>query len=224
MPRAPLTPADYWDLYKPQQGDGPPVRPAAPRFEWTQYPGHGPGAEVLGSPVRALDMGPAEGVEAASLALTGVEVTGVDLSPMQSARARALWEGVEGLDFMCADVCAFLGDGGAQYDAIYSVWGAVWFTDPEALLPLVFKRLAAGGVFAFSQAEPAGGLYGPQPMRGKWLEGRDRELTVMRWQYPASAWADMLKQCGFEDVDARVLPAPDAAKLGTLLVRATAPS
>ncbi|MFI0872085.1 hypothetical protein [Streptomyces californicus] len=27
------------------------------------------------------------------------------------------------------------------------------------------------------------GVYGPQPMRGTWFEGRESELTVLRWQY-----------------------------------------
>lgn len=103
------------------------------------------------------------------------------------------------------------------------MWGAVWFTDPEDLFPRVLERLTPGGVFAFSQAEPVAGSYGPQQMRGKWLEGRERELTVLRRQYTAETWADILKRHGFTDVDARVLKAPEPGNLGTLLVRAHTP-
>ncbi|MEU5587925.1 class I SAM-dependent methyltransferase [Streptomyces chrestomyceticus] len=218
MPRAPQTPAEYWDTYKPHRGDGPQPRPATGRFAWTQYPGHGPGAELLGSPRRALDLGSAEGKEAAHLAERGVRVTGLDLSAVQVARARAWWHDMANLDFVHAEVCAYLTGTEETFDAIYSVWGAVWFTDPEQLLPLIAARLAPGGVLAFSQAEPSPGAYGPQAMRGKWLEGRERELTVPRWQYPPQSWADHLKRAGFTHADARVLAAPNGEQLGTLLV------
>lgn len=220
MPRAPHTPAEYWDTYMPHRGEGDQPAPVVDRFEWTQYPGHGPGAELLGSPRRALDLGPAEGKEAVFLARQGVEVTGVDLSLVQVERARKWWSGVPGLTFIHADVRDSLTSDTELFDAIYSVWGAVWFTDPEQVFPLVAERLAPGGVFAFSQAEPIPGAYGPQPMRGKWLEGRERELTVLRWQYTPEAWSDLLKRHGFTDVDATVLAAPEAGKLGTLIVRA----
>ncbi|MGX6744317.1 class I SAM-dependent methyltransferase [Streptomyces xantholiticus] len=220
MPLAPHTPAEYWDLYMLHRGEGEQPAPAVNRFEWTQYPGHGPGAEMLGEPRRALDLGPAEGKEAVYLAQQGVEVTGVDLSLIQVERARRWWDSVPGLDFVHADACDYLASGTQLFDAVYSVWGAVWFTDPEQLFRLVAKRLTPGGVLAFSQAEPLPGAYGPQPMRGKWLEGREHELTVLRWQYTPEAWADLLKQHGFTDIQALVLEAPEPNKLGTLLVQA----
>ncbi|MGW0708579.1 class I SAM-dependent methyltransferase [Streptomyces sp. NPDC002643] len=224
MPHAPMTPAEYWDKYKPHKGEGPQPAPSAERFDWTQYPGYGPGAEVLGTPRRALELGPAEGKEAAHLARQGVEVTGVDFSPVQVERARSWWKGTPGLAFVHGEVCTYLSSTSTKYDAIYSVWGAVWFTDPEDLFPRVFQRLSPRGVFAFSQAEPVAGSYGPQPMRGKWLEGRERELTVLRWQYAPEMWADLLKRHGFTDVDARILTAPEPGNLGTLMVRAQAPA
>ncbi|MEV6400634.1 class I SAM-dependent methyltransferase [Streptomyces sp. NPDC051907] len=204
----------------PHRDEGKQPAPLVDRFEWTQYPGHGPGVELLGRPDRALDLGPAEGKEAVFLARQGAEVTGVDLSPVQVARAHAWWRDEPRLRFVQADVCDYLAEDTEPLDAIYSVWGAVWFTDPEQLFPLIAKRLARGGTFAFSQAEPAPGAYGPQPMRGKWLEGRERELTVLRWQYTPDAWADLLKRHGFNEVDATVLAAPEPGKLGTLIVRA----
>ncbi|GAA3864868.1 hypothetical protein GCM10023084_17420 [Streptomyces lacrimifluminis] len=224
MSHTPLTPAEYWDKYKPYRREGAQPAPQADRFEWTQYPGHGPGAEVLGRPRRALELGPAEGKEAAHLARRGVEVTGVDFSPVQVERARAWWQDTPGLSFVQGEACAYLTSGPGEFDAIYSVWGAVWFTDPEDLFPCVLQRLAPGGVFAFSQAEPVAGAYGPQRMRGKWLEGRERELTVRRWQYAPEMWADMLKRHGFTDVEAHVLKAPEPGNLGTLMVRAHTPA
>lgn len=223
MPHAPTTLAEYWDLYKPFRGEGRQPRPRADRFEWTRFPGHGPGAELLGQPRRALELGPAEGAEAVFLARRGVRVTAVDFSAFQVGRARTWWRDVPGLTFLHAEACGFLAATTTAYDAVYSVWGAVWFTDPDALLPLVAARLDPDGVFAFSQAEAATDMHGPQPMGGKWLAGRERELTVLRWQYTPAMWADILARHGFRDIDAHVLAAPEAGATGTLMVRARGP-
>ncbi|MGW4199707.1 class I SAM-dependent methyltransferase [Streptomyces sp. NPDC004726] len=225
MSNAPMTAAEYWDKYKPYKGEGSQPPPRTDRFDWTQYPGHGPGAEFLGSPTRALELGPAEGKEAAHLAHWGVQVTAVDFSAEQVGRALGWWRDAPRLTFVHAEACAFLNACPDAYDAIYSVWGAVWFTDPEELFPQVAKRLTPGGVFAFSHAEPGPGAYGPQRMGGTWLEGREKDLTVLRWQYAPEMWADLLKRHGFARVEARVLAAPGAEALGTLMVRAwvTAP-
>ncbi|MEU1371991.1 class I SAM-dependent methyltransferase [Streptomyces sp. NPDC005803] len=220
---APLTAAEYWDKYKPYRGEGAQQRPAAARFDWTGVDNRGPGAEILGTPKTALDLGPAEGENAAFLTRAGVEVVGVDFSPVQVARARKFWGDVPGLEFVHAEACAFLDDDLRLWDAIYSTWGAAWFTDPEDLFPRVLRRLSPGGIYAFSHREPIAGQYGAQKMGGKWLEGRETELTVHRWQYSAPQWADVLKRHGFTDIQAEVLPNPDAGALGTLLVRACAP-
>ncbi|MCX4906036.1 trans-aconitate 2-methyltransferase [Streptomyces sp. NBC_00878] len=224
MSHVPTTPAEYWDKYKPFRGEGVQAAPQADRFEWTQFPGHGPGAEFLGEPRRVLELGPAEGKEAAYLAHRGVDVTAVDFSAVQIERARAFWQDTSGLSFIRAEACDFLASTTTVYDAVYSVWGAVWFTDPEELFPRIAKRLAPDGVFAFSQAEPTAHAYGPQQMRGKWLEGRERELTVLRWQYAPETWADILKRHGFTDVEAHVLKAPDPQDMGTLMVRGRIPT
>ncbi|MEL3947155.1 class I SAM-dependent methyltransferase [Streptomyces sp. LNU-CPARS28] len=223
MPHEPTTPAEYWDKYKPFKGEGIQPAPQADRFDWTQYPGHGPGAEALGRPRRVLELGSAEGKEAAYLAQAGVDVTAVDFSAVQVERARSFWRDTPGLSFVHGEACDYLASGTTTYDAIYSVWGAVWFTDPEELFPSVSKRLAPGGVFAFSQAEPVAGSCGPRRMRGKWLEGRERELTVLRWQYAPEVWTDILKRHGFTEIDAHILTAPEPEDLGTLMVRARVP-
>ncbi|MFD9190398.1 class I SAM-dependent methyltransferase [Streptomyces phaeochromogenes] len=217
---APLTAPEYWDKYKPYRGEGPQPRPAAARFTWTDVPGHGPGAEVLGSPGTALDLGPAEGENAAVLARAGAAVTAVDFSPSQVNRAQQFWRGTDGLDFVLAEACAFLDDDARTWDVIYSTWGAVWFTDPEDLFPRVARRLAPGGVFAFSHRAPAADEYGAQVMGGPWLEGREGELTVYRWQYTPEQWSDILKRTGFADVQAQALPHPEPGRPGTLFVQA----
>ncbi|WP_326693163.1 class I SAM-dependent methyltransferase (plasmid) [Streptomyces sp. NBC_01795] len=219
MPHPPVSLPAYWDLYKPYRGEGDQPPPPDDRFDWTQYPGHGPGAELLGPCTSALELGPGEGAEAAYLAQLGVHVTAIDLSPVQTERARRFWAHLPGLDFLHAEACAYLQAAGPCFDAIYSNWGAVWFTDPEELMPRILRRLAPGGTLVFSQAEP-GDAHGPQQMGGRWLEGRERELTVQRWQYTPQAWTGILKRHGYTDINARTLPAPQPGRFGTLLVQA----
>ncbi|MFG2111339.1 class I SAM-dependent methyltransferase [Streptomyces sp. NPDC048718] len=221
MSSAPDTPAEYWDKYHPHRGEVPQRRPAADRFDWTGLPGIGPGAEILGTPKTALDLGPAEGGNAAFLARSGIEVTAVDFSAVQVDRARGFWHDTAGLEFVHAEACAFLDQDMRLWEAIYSTWGAVWFTDPDELFPRIARRLAPGGVFGFSHREPLTGQYGAQKMGGPWLEGRETELTVLRWQYTPEQWADALKRHGFTDVQADVIPSPDGS-LGTLMATAKA--
>ncbi|MFD4830875.1 class I SAM-dependent methyltransferase [Streptomyces uncialis] len=223
MTALPVTPAEYWDRYKPHRGEGEQPAPAVERFCWTPYPGHGPGTEVLGAPRTALELGPGDGVDLVYLARHhGVHGTGVDSSAVQAERARRWWREEPGVSFEHAEVCAFLSRCDMSYDAVYSVWGAVWFTDPEQLIPLVLERLSPGGMFAFSHAAPDGSVYGPQRMGGRWLEDRD-DLVVTRWQYPPRAWVDMLQRHGFVNLDAQVVAAPEPDGRDTLLVRGERP-
>lgn len=220
-PTALQTAADYWDTYKPHKGDGTQPRPPADVFEWNQYPGHGPGAELLGNPRTALDLGAAECREAAYLAHRGIHVTALDLSPAQVKRAQTWWGDLDHLDIVHADAVSYLTDTDRTWDAIYSIWAAVWFTEPQLLLPLIAKRLAPGGLLVFSQAEAAGPI-GPQKMRGHWLDDHP-DATVLRWQHQPVEWERLLREAGFNDVDVRIVPAPEAGKLGTLLAIAHAP-
>ncbi|NSC22966.1 class I SAM-dependent methyltransferase [Streptomyces albus subsp. chlorinus] len=215
----PMSLPEYWDKYKPYRGEGEQPAPPADRFDWTQYPGHGPDADLLGPCKTALELGPGEGTEAAYLARLGVQVTAVDFSAVQVERARRFWADEPGVTFVCAEVCSYLDQANTTFDAVFSNWGAVWFTDPDELMPRIRRRLAPGGVLVFSHAEP-GNAYGPQQMHGKWLEGRERELTVLRWQYPPQEWADRLKRIGFDRIDARIHPAPETGQMGTLIVQA----
>ncbi|QMU68346.1 trans-aconitate 2-methyltransferase [Streptacidiphilus sp. P02-A3a] len=223
MPRASQTVAQYWDTYKPSRGETLAAAPLVTGFEWTQHgPGHGPGADWLGSPQTALELGAAECKEAVHLVGQGVRVTALDFSAAQVERARAWWQNTPGLNIVHAEACDFLEATDIKYDAVYSVWGAVWFTDPERLFPLVRARLNPGGVFAFSHAEPLEGFYGPEGMYGNGFNGP--RLTVVRWSYSPEQWSDLLKREGFTDIDAHVLSAPDPQDVATLMVRAYAPS
>lgn len=143
----------YWDRYAQGVTPEDPEEALATALEWTQYPGHGPGFELLGEPASALELGAGRGNAVAALASRGVRATGVDVSPVAVEHARHQWAHL-GAEFHHADVVEFLTGTGQRWDAVYSVWGAAWFTDPDVLFPLVHDRL-----------EPGGGSCSPAPPR-----------------------------------------------------------
>ncbi|MGV9311287.1 class I SAM-dependent methyltransferase [Streptomyces sp. NPDC003691] len=213
-----------WDVYARTA----PVRRAVDArgestwFNWTQYADHGPGAEVLGLPGggRVVDLGCGSGGNAAHLARTGTRVTGVDLSGRQLAKARERRGGPGGVELVEGDALGWLAAGPGGWDAVYSVFGAVWFTDPALLVPVVHAKLRPGGVFAFSQRPPVPGCYGRQAAFIPRGEGED-PAVVTRWDHPPEVWCDLLAGYGFAEVTAAVLPPPDRSprRAGTLLVR-----
>ncbi|MFI5620673.1 class I SAM-dependent methyltransferase [Streptomyces sp. NPDC051567] len=187
-------------------------------FGWTQYDRHGPGEELLCQPDTALELGCGSGDEVAYLARKGIEATGLDLSPRQIQYAQERWSGVEGARFLLREAVDYLTETDKTFDAIYSVWGAFWFTDPRRLLPAIRQRLSARGVLVFSQAPAVEGCYGPQGMYGNGFNGKI--LPVRRWAYSEEMWRGILMNYGFLGVEARVVEAPDPEHLGTLIVQA----
>lgn len=182
-------------------------------FNWTQYPDHGPSAEVLGVGPGAdvLELGCGKGGNLAHLAALGARVVGVDVSAVQVQDATAHWGNV--LDLHHTDALTYLTSGGDRFDAVFSVFGAVWFTDPAALLPAIRSRLRTGGVLAFSHFPP-GGRFSDEAQRS----GR---ITVQRWDCGPDQWLRLLAEYDFIAATACVLPAPSGQDhTGTLLVRA----
>ncbi|MCZ0980002.1 class I SAM-dependent methyltransferase [Streptomyces diastatochromogenes] len=145
--------ADAWDVW----GAARPGRKetnaagASTWFNWTQWPDHGPDASLLGgvSGARVLDLGCGGGGNLAHLVALGAEAVGVDISPVQVAKAR---ERRPRLDVRQQSAEEFLAADTYEFEAVCSVFGAAWFTDPDELLPLVRARLAPNGVYAFSHS------------------------------------------------------------------------
>lgn len=206
---------ELWNTYAQHAIDKPEDR--EPAFEWTQYPDHGPGVEVLGDPATVLELGCGTGHALAYLAQQGVKARGVDLSPVMVDTARERW-GPLGVDVVCAEALEHLREDTATYDAVYSVFGAVWFTHPATLLPLVLERLNPGGVLAFSHPPAIPGAYGPQGMYKGGFAGP--ALFSYRYCYPPQRWHGWLRLAGFESTDAMVIEPPTPGHVGTLLVRA----
>lgn len=208
--------AGYWDRYAAGVAEQTQEEALENAFGWTQYDDHGPGDELLGEPDSALELGCGRGNAVAALALKGVTATGVDVSPVQIQRATECWRSPNAR-YRHGDVLTFLAVD-RRWDAIYSIWGAAWFTDPEALLPLVRVRLASGGRYVFSCAPPVPGSYGVQGMYGEGFKGR--RVWVYRWAYEPETWADILHRHGFADAKVWIEPAPEPDLLGTLIATA----
>ncbi|MEU7187450.1 class I SAM-dependent methyltransferase [Streptomyces sp. NPDC045369] len=188
-----------------------------PAFCWTQYAGHGPGPELLGDPSTALEIGYGTGRHLAHLAQRGVKMTGIDLSPVAVEQTKEKW-GPLGVQLHCAEVLDFLSTTTETYDAIYSIFGAVWFTDPACLFPLVFEHLNPGGRFVFSQPPAIPGAYGPQGMYKGGFSGK--KTFLYRYAYTPDGWVQFLTEAGFEESYARVLDPPEVDHIGTLIVQA----
>lgn len=166
---------------------------------WTQYAGHGPGAELAGRGVRAV---------------------GVDLSPVMVGKARERWQ-ASGARFECAEVLGFLAEDDGTYDAVYSIFGAAWFTDPARLFPLVARRLNPGGVLAFSHPPAIPGAYGPQGMYKGGFAGP--AMFTYRYSCTPEGWERLLLRSGLSRARVEVLAAPVEGHIGTLIARAWAP-
>lgn len=192
---------------------------AVPGFCWTQYVGHGPGPELLGSPRSVLEIGCGTGRALAHLAGRGISAQGVDLSPVMVKKSAERWADT-GAVFVCGEVLEWLAASVHMYDAVYSIFGAAWFADPGRLFPLVRARLNPGGVFVFSQPPAIPGAYGPQGMYKGGFAGR--AMFTYRYSYRPAVWERLLTRAGFASAEAWVLDAPHAGHIGTLIVRAEA--
>jgi len=202
---------EVWDAYAESVVD----RKAAPSFCWTQYPGHGPGPEVLGAPRKVLEIGCGTGREVAYLAADGVAAHGVDLSPVMVDRATERWSHTGAL-FRQGEILAYLTTCDDTYDAVYSIFGAAWFTAPNRLFPLVRARLNPGGRFAFSQPPAVPGAYGPQGMYKAGVAGK--ATFTCHYSYRPAVWERLLTRAGFATAEVTVLDAPQPGHVGTLLV------
>ena len=206
---------ELWDAY----AESAFKEDAEPGFCWTQYAGHGPGPELLGNPRSVLEIGCGTGRALAHLAQHGIAARGVDLSPVMVEKTTTKWAGT-GAEFVCSEVLEYLSEHEVEYDAIYSIFGAAWFTDPSRLFPLVRQRLRPGGVFVFSQPPAIPGAYGPQGMYKGGFAGK--AMFTYRYSYRPAVWERHLLRAGFTSAEATVMDAPKAGHIGTLIVQARA--
>ncbi|WP_234383410.1 class I SAM-dependent methyltransferase [Streptomyces dysideae] len=180
-------------------------------LNWTQYADHGPNESLLG-PVagrRVLELGSGSGSNLAHLVTLGATGQGVDIAPARETVARERWGNLPGLDFRTAEATAFLNETDETFDVVLSIFGAVWFVDPDILLPLIRSRMAPGGILAFSHLPPGG--QGPKPAKA----GLRHDRTL-------DEWSRILTGHGFSDVRVSLIDPPEGRAVGTMLVRALA--
>ncbi|WP_129840147.1 class I SAM-dependent methyltransferase [Streptomyces sp. RFCAC02] len=209
---------DAWERYAQGRTPRREVNSAGARtwLNWTQYPDHGPDESILGNlrGCTVLELGCGTGCNLAHLSTLGATCTGVDIAPSQHEKAVTRWGHLPGLTFHTAEVTDYLNRTDGTFDVVLSIFGPVWFTDPEQLLPLVRKRLSAGGVLAFSHKPPTAGT---QPV------GALREAkAVTRWDYTPEEWSALLASSGYSDIKTEVISPPEEKDAGTLLARAYA--
>lgn len=96
------------------------------------------------------ELGAGAGHQAAYVAaeLGAARVVVIDSSAAQHARSNNVYEDVCGLDFVFDDAATYLQAHPGSLDVVYSVFGALDFTDPRALLPAAPARWGPGVLHA----------------------------------------------------------------------------
>ncbi|MFJ6609927.1 class I SAM-dependent methyltransferase [Streptomyces sp. NPDC091289] len=110
-------------------------------LHWDWYQRIGPGDELLGDLTgrTVAELGAGAGHQAAYVAaeLGAARVVAIDSSAAQHARSSNVYGDVCGLDFVHDDAAAYLQAHPGCLDVVYSIFGALDFSDPRTLLPAV---------------------------------------------------------------------------------------
>ncbi|MFH8977947.1 class I SAM-dependent methyltransferase [Streptomyces sp. NPDC017890] len=228
MGRVTITPADLWHHYGRTRHATD--RTVPDRFFWSWSQDGGPGAEALGDITgrRIGDLGAGAARHAAHLAVhhRPARIVAVDASPSQHAMAGDLYGHLSSrLRLVHSDVVRHLHAVTDNYDVLYSVFGAVDFTEPRELLPAAASALRPGGRLAFSTlAHHLGGRPAHADVQHTRIGAKtpDGEAATMhRWVLQEQVWTKLLDEAGFTRISTERLPGgtgPRAAD--TLLVTA----
>ncbi|WP_251075930.1 class I SAM-dependent methyltransferase [Streptomyces sp. ISL-12] len=223
------TTTDLWHHFGRTRAERDRAVPHA--FHWIWSQDGGPGSEVLGDLTGKVvgDLGAGAARHAAHLAThhTPARVDAVDASPAQHAMATDLYGHLSPhLRIIRSDVVKHLRTEAGTYDVLYSVFGAVDFTDPHELLPAAATALRPGGLLAFSTlARYLGGTSAeadvvPAEIPAKAPDGET--ATMRRWVLQENVWMKALDESGFTRISVeRLLSTIDTPRSAdTLLVRA----
>lgn len=225
--------ADLWHHYGRARAASDRAVPDS--FYWNWGQDAGPGPEVLGDLTDRCvgDLGAGTARHAAHLAVHHhpAQVTAIDASPAQHAMATDLHAHLAPrLRIVQSDVVPHLQAMAGTYDVLYSVFGALDFTDPHELLPATATALRPGGRLVFAtlahylSGAPAQPDAVAADISAKTPDGE--AATLRRWVLQEHVWTKLLDEAGFTKITTDVLPAttqgPGTAD--TLLVNAYHPS
>ncbi|MEV7069063.1 class I SAM-dependent methyltransferase [Streptomyces collinus] len=204
---------DLWHHFGRSRADSDRTVPET--FHWSWGQNSGPGPEILGDLTGRCvgDLGAGAARHAAHLALLHrpARVIAVDASPAQHAMAQDLYAHLAPrLRIVRSDVVAHLQALSDTYDVLYSVFGAVDFTEPRELLPAAATALRPGGRLVFAtlahyvSGAPAKADVESANIPAKTPDGE--AATMRRWVLQEHVWTKLLDEAGFAEITTDVLP------------------
>nr|WSY54111.1 class I SAM-dependent methyltransferase [Streptomyces sp. NBC_00886] len=224
------TSSDLWHHYGRTRAERD--RAVPDTFYWIWSQDSGPGPEVLGdlSGLVVGDLGAGVARHAAHLAVhhRPAQVVAVDASPAQYEMALGLFGHLTPrLRIVSSDAVSHLRATGGTYDVLYSVFGALDFTDPRELLPAAAAALKPGGRLVFAtlahylSGAPAQPDVVAAAVPAKTPQGD--VSTMRRWVLQEHVWVKILDEAGFTGISVDVLPstAEGPRSADTQLVTAT---
>ncbi|MGW4238684.1 methyltransferase domain-containing protein [Streptomyces sp. NPDC004749] len=232
MLRVTINSSDLWHHYGRTRAEHDRAVPETFRWIWGQD--SGPGPEILGDLSGRVvgDLGAGAARHAAHLTAhhRPALVVAADASPAQYEMATGLFGHLAPrLRIVRSDAVSHLhaaaGTAGT-YDVLYSIFGALDFTDPRELLPAVASALKPGGRLVFStlahylSGAPAQTDVMAADVTAKTPEGK--ATTMRRWVLQEHVWVKVLDESGFAGITVDMLPSTVAGPrtADTLLVTA----
>lgn len=215
-----------WNRIAQEEPDTEQTRPPVPAdISWSTHPSDGPGAEILGPLAGAVvaELGCGLGNHLAYVAAHGArQAIGIDSAEHRIRQARTRWQHLPGVAWMTGDAAQILDTLSEPVDVCYSIFGALWYSDPERLLPRIHAALRPDGRLAFSvgRARP-GQLQGARIDNLTLADGT--RLPVVHYSHDAPAWTNLLSRHGFTGVGCVAVPARRSDANPTLVLTATRP-
>ncbi len=220
-----LSSADLWHHYGRTRNATDRTVPDTFRWAWGQD--CGPGADVFGDlgGLCVADLGAGAARHAAHLAVhhRPARVVAVDASPAQHAMAKDLYGHLApSLQLVRSDVVDHLQAAPDTYDVLYSLFGAVDFTDPRRLLPTAAAALRPGGQLVFSTlAHYVSGAPAQPDVEHADIPARTPDgepATMRRWVLQEHVWVKLLDDAGFTRISGDLLPAGQGPRAADTLM------
>ncbi|MFI2077526.1 class I SAM-dependent methyltransferase [Streptomyces triculaminicus] len=216
-----------WNSIAAQQppGAGPPQAAVPEVIEWTCWPGHGPGSAFLGALTgrRVAELGCGTGEHTAYAAACGARLAiGVDVAGARLQQARARFGVLPAVVWKTGDAAEVLA-ALPRLDVCFSIYGALWYSDPAHLLPVIHSRLKPGGILAFTVNAPCPGELPGRRVDNLTLSTGAR-LPVVHYSYDADTWQRLIATAGMSTQEVVTVDDPAGGDYRALVIRAQRPA